>query len=244
MPLIAHVDTRRVSESAVLAVKRPRWTDTWHPVSHAEVINALETAVKHEGLKIVSREYSMNKEKTKMFGAWDLRNGGKDKDKIWALGLRNGIAKNLSVGICAGERVFVCDNLAFSGAIINFRKHTKGLDSDVLGEMARDAVQRLEPHFKEFDNWLKRLGAVPLTEADIKRFLYDLSIEEGIIPASSLTAVHNNILGEHRGAECTMDLRGLHGAITRSLRGDSLFTVQARSSRLVGFTNDWMNRQN
>lgn len=34
MTLIAHVDTKKIEESAVLAIPEPKWTRTWHPVSH------------------------------------------------------------------------------------------------------------------------------------------------------------------------------------------------------------------
>ncbi len=180
----------------------------------------------------------MNKDGTKMFGAWDIKNGGKSKNRIWSVGLKNSINKSLSVGICAGEHVFVCDNLAFSGEIISLRKHTARFNNDVLNVIAQEAVAKLTPHFEKFDKWLNKIGAVPLTAEYIKTYLYDLAIEEGIIPASKLPEIHDYILGESQEPECTHDFRGFHGAITRSIRGDSLFNVQTRSSKLVGSINN------
>jgi len=157
--------------------------------------------------------------------------------------LPRSINKSLSVGICAGERVFVCDNLAFSGKVVTFRKHTALFNNEVLEDLARQAVASLSTHFAEFDGWLNRIGAIPLNEKHIKQYLYAISVEEGIIPPSKLTEIHNYILGESPAPECTHDFRGFHGAITRSLRNESLFSIESRSGQLVSFINNWINKK-
>ena len=41
-----------------------------------------------------------------------------------SVGIRNSIDKTLPLGFCAGNRVFVCDNLSFSADLMVNRKHT------------------------------------------------------------------------------------------------------------------------
>ena len=41
-----------------------------------------------------------------------------------SVGIRNSIDKTLPLGFCAGNRVFVCDNLSFSAELLVNRKHT------------------------------------------------------------------------------------------------------------------------
>src|SRR5262249_47610898 len=41
-----------------------------------------------------------------------------------SVGVRNSIDKTLPLGFCAGNRVFVCDNLSFSAELLVNRKHT------------------------------------------------------------------------------------------------------------------------
>lgn len=72
MALIAHVNSRRVSEADVMAVPEPAFTETWHPVAHARVLKALEEAASRIELGIKDRAYSMSKNGELMFGSWQL----------------------------------------------------------------------------------------------------------------------------------------------------------------------------
>ncbi len=42
-----------------------------------------------------------------------------------AVGCRNSVDKSLPIGFCCGQRVFVCDSLAFSSDVVITRKHTR-----------------------------------------------------------------------------------------------------------------------
>ena len=70
---------------------------------------------------------------------------GETQDGRAALGLRTANNKTMSIQLCAGLSVFVCDNLAFRGDMIALRrKHTSGLNLRV--ELA-GAVLRFQGHF-------------------------------------------------------------------------------------------------
>lgn len=56
----------------------------------------------------------------------------------------------MATGITAGTRVFVCDNLAFSGEFVEFRKHTKGLVYDELEFMAYRAMKKMVANLTRF----------------------------------------------------------------------------------------------
>lgn len=72
MALIAHVNSKRVTEANVMAVPEPPFTETWHPVAHARVLKALEEAVNRIEIRIKDRVYSMSKSGELMFGSWQL----------------------------------------------------------------------------------------------------------------------------------------------------------------------------
>lgn len=55
------------------------------------------------------------------------------------VGLRNSHDKRFLVGISFGSRVFVCDNLAFTGDHVVKRKHTANLKRDLPGLVHRAA---------------------------------------------------------------------------------------------------------
>ena len=58
------------------------------------------------------------------------------------IGLRNSHDKSFPSALALGNRVFVCDNLAFSGEIKLSRKHTKNISRDLPGLVTK-AVGRL-----------------------------------------------------------------------------------------------------
>jgi hypothetical protein len=61
------------------------------------------------------------------------------------MGIRTSNDRSMSIQICAGLSVFVCDNLVFRGDLIALnRKHTSGLD---LAAELTGAVGRFREHF-------------------------------------------------------------------------------------------------
>jgi hypothetical protein len=63
------------------------------------------------------------------------------------VGVRNSIDKSLPLGFCAGNHVFVCDNLCFRSELLVTRKHTR-FGQDRFQEAIAHAVQSLN-QFKE-----------------------------------------------------------------------------------------------
>lgn len=72
------------------------------------------------------------------------------KDFSIMVGLRGSYDQSLPRGIAVGSRVFVCDNLAFSGQIHMHTKQTLNIDTRVK-EFIRQAIQEL-PNFIELQD--------------------------------------------------------------------------------------------
>ena len=138
--------TRRVTELEVRKEPKPEFTPTWSPYSHAEVLDSIGSACTQLNINIVRKEYSIRKN-SKMFGVWEVNLGHQEVN--FAIGIRNSIDKTHSVGLCAGERVFVCDNLIFSGDFVLFRKHTSRLELEDLTILAKESLELLYFKFEE-----------------------------------------------------------------------------------------------
>lgn len=229
--LISHRDTKRVEEPAVMAVKPPEYTKTWHPVPHRDVLFALSSACRSKGLDVVKKQYSMSGDGAKMFGAWCLGSG--DNDGIgYALGLRNSINKSLGVGICAGTNVFVCDNLAFYGKFIKFRKHTSGLDFDELCEISDEAIDGAVIEMKKMVDWQNELKEIWLSTNEQKSFVYDL-IGNKILPGSKFNRYHEALAEERTvNPDLAENLYPFHGAMTRLMRDWNLLAVASANRKL------------
>ena len=118
--LVAHVDTSRATRQQVLDVPTPDRTKTWGVIGHKLLVNTLTRSVTGAGHRIVNEEYSLSRDGGKLFGAFTLDHA--TGELAWMIGFRNSINKSMALGITAGTRVFVCDNMAFSGSFIQFRK--------------------------------------------------------------------------------------------------------------------------
>lgn len=233
--LVAHCDTGRVTEGAVLCVDPPPFTDTWHPFPHRDVLRVLETAVANAGHEVQSKEYSMNKTGSRMFGVWTFGNGADDeRGYSLAMGFRNTMDKSFALGVCAGRRVFVCDNLAFNGEFVELRKHTSGLSFEVMQGVADRAMDKMLSDSQLFDRWLNALAAIRLPEPRQKQLTYD-AVTSGVLPATRLSALHSLLQENERYRG---NVGGWYGALTELWKGKSLFHVGEKSQRVRGFIGE------
>ena len=77
----------------------------------------------------------------------------REQDYSWVVGIRNSHDQTYPAGLVAGTRVFVCDNLAFSGEVRISRKHTRFAMRDLRHLTAR-AVGQLGDRFHQLDQRL------------------------------------------------------------------------------------------
>ena len=225
----------RVSEAEVKAVAEPAFTRTWHPVSHAKVIDALDLAVGKHGLAVKSRHYTLAADGNKMFGTWNIDSGHSDRD--WCFGFRNGLDKSMALGMTAGTNIIVCANMCFSGDYIAFRKHTNGLDQDHLVWMADKAIEMTLQKSIGFDNWHQNLHGIELTPNLAKAFTFDC-MHKGVFPPSKFKSYVEACTDEYKNTGAR-DLYTYHGGVTRLYRDSSLFNVAESTRKLVGLCDGY-----
>lgn len=231
--LIAHADTARVSESVVRAAPAPEFTPTWRPYSHAAVLDCLAAACGELKLQPMRKEYSVTKSLNRLFGVWEIA-GVEDEDVRFAVGFRNSTDKHFAVGLCAGERVFVCDNLVFSSEFVLFRMHTGRLTERELTLIATEALQAVRARFDKLREWHNELRLVGLP-AQHAALLTVAAMRKELIPPSHYPRFHALYFGDDSKYDQT--LHGWHGAITELYSQQSLLTVQRKNSELNRFVD-------
>jgi hypothetical protein len=130
----------------VKAVETPDSTDTYSPVAHDEL---LEIVRRHADTQLhdytfVDEAFGLSPRTgenmgAKLFAVMSYKADFSD-DLGLSIGVRNSTDQSLSVGVCMGAKVFVCDNLCFSGDIRIQRKHT----GDVLADVERMIAESME----------------------------------------------------------------------------------------------------
>lgn len=221
------IGSNKVTEAEVIQVPAVPFTRSHHPIHHRNIIDAIRSGVVATGLEIVNTEYVLANNGMRMFGVWDL-SGGND-ELCWSIGIRNSMDKSMALGITAGTRVFVCENLAFSGEFVEFRKHTKGLIHDELEFMAYRAMKKMVTNLTKFQSWHEGLKNFSLTEWDAKILLVEI-MTNSIIPPSRFA----RFIELYFGGVYDHTLWGFHETVTDMLRDSNLLTLPGKNKMLNG----------
>jgi hypothetical protein len=149
--MLLHCGAQTVTREDLLAVPTPRGTRTWYPLSHSTILGEVETQLESSGFTIFEETHALSHEGARYFGVMSvsLPNRGQ-ADFGWIVGIRNSHDMTYPAGLVAGTRVFVCDNLCFSGEVRISRKHTRFAERDLRHLTAR-AVGQLGDKFRGLD---------------------------------------------------------------------------------------------
>jgi hypothetical protein len=183
--LLSHVDTDLVTREQLAVIPAPEPTATWRPIPHIELVETLDRVLRANQIAIREERFALRRDGSTLFGVLQLAYED-TPDGEAALGLRTSNDKTMSIQICAGLSVFVCDNLVFRGDLIALnRKHTAGLD--LRAELA-GAVARFQDHFGWLTGEIERLKERQITDGEAKAMIHDVFVR-GILPVRLLPMV-------------------------------------------------------
>jgi|ERR1700733_484588 len=180
-----HAGGSEVGIDEVRRVQMPEATDSYQPIAHERMIELVTGAMADMGLVIAQQQYALAKDGQRFFGLFDLR--GDQPDYNLVFGLRNSHDKTFPAAISLGSRVFVCDNLAFSGEIQISRRHTRHIERDLPALVAKATAALVESRQVQH----KRIEAYKGFEID-DRSAHDLIVNgarNGLFPASDIINV-------------------------------------------------------
>lgn len=187
--LIVHAGASRVGRQELCALPTPDRTDTHRPIPHHTIVEAVLESLAYRNLSVVSDEYAVTSDGMRLFGflALNLEHEG----VRLAIGLRNSHDKSFSLGIVAGYRVFVCDNLAFHGSFTALaKKHTKNVD---LVEVVAMGVDRVQRHFQRMTEEIDAWRGFSLPDPSAKSVIYDAFVAGGLdAPKHLASKVHHH----------------------------------------------------
>lgn len=183
--LLSHVDTDLVTRDQLALIPAPAPTPTWHPIPHIELIQTLQQALWESRIGIRDEKFALRRDGSTLFGVLQLAYND-TSDGQAAMGIRTSNDKSMSIQICAGLSVFVCDNLVFRGDLIALnRKHTAGLD---LGTELKAAVRRFQDHFGCLTGEIDQLKTHVLADGEAKALIHDV-FAQGIFPLRFLPEI-------------------------------------------------------
>lgn len=164
--LMNHRGGRDITLDELTTIAAPPPTDSWYPIAHVDVLRTAQQTLTSAGYALATQRFSVSHEGHRFFGVLDLESSILDGVSL-AVGIRNSTDKSFPIGFCCGQRVFVCDNLAFTSEVIIAKKHTR-FGQDRYQEGIACAVQQLPQYRQSQCAWIGGLQNTRLSreEAD------------------------------------------------------------------------------
>jgi hypothetical protein len=191
--LVAHCGGIYRTRDDLSRIPTPTGTDTWKPVPHFDLVSSLIDDLGSRGIAVTREQYAtVGRDGARLFGVMDVRIDGLDTpDLSTSLGLRGANDKTMAIQVIAAARVFVCDNLAFSGsdgAVVLRKKHTSRLD---LAEVVPPAIESYLEKAGAFRADIDRMKDFALTDDRAKSIIYEAFVrDQAVLPLRLLPAVH------------------------------------------------------
>lgn len=185
--LSAHTNTNLVTRETLRALPPVVETDSFKPVAHIELIETLEKELNTRDIQIIREQFAMSKNGMRLFGTFDLTLNGVE-GMAASLGIRTANNRTMALQGIAGMRVFVCDNMAFSGeTIILRRRHTSGLN--LIDEIVI-ALNEYESHYRKLKAEIGDLQSYLMENSTAKVLMTDIFAKQ-IMPVRFLPVVYD-----------------------------------------------------
>lgn len=178
-----HAGGQDVTREELALIPAPKATETWYPVRHSEVLEAASKTLQDAGFVIAKERLSVAKDGARFFATLDLTTSIIEGISL-AVGLRNSNDKSFPLGLCCGNRVFVCSNLAFTSEIVVSKRHTR-YGSDRYVEGISKAVASLGQYQVAQAEWISGLRSRNLTRQEADSIILR-SFEDDLIGSRQL----------------------------------------------------------
>ena len=221
--LIAHCGGAYRTREQLAGMPTPAGTDTWKPVPHFDLVTSLIDDLGSRGIAVTREQYAtVGRDGARLFGVMDLRIDGLDTPELsTSLGLRGANDRSMAIQVIAAARVFVCDNLAFSGsdgAVVLKKKHTSRLD---LAAVVPPAIESYLEKAGAFRLDIDRMRGFALTDDRAKQVIYDAFTRgREVLPVRLLPRVHRFYFDddEQRAKFGARSLWSLNNAFTEAVK--------------------------
>lgn len=197
-------------------IPAPEPTPTWKPIRHYDLITTLDNVLKKKGIEIQKEELAVQQNGAIFFGVLDLKSDMRTQEYNSSLGIRASNNKRIAIQIAVGARVFVCDNLVFTGDMIALsRKHTSKLS---IEEELSNVMNTFSERFEHFSEEVAKMKSILLHQNKIKEFIFDIFIRKNLLPIRLMKTVAGQFFEPEFEEFKEPNLWSLHNSFTYAAR--------------------------
>lgn len=222
----------KLSREQLAFLSTPPGTATHRPVPHIEVVSALVETLGFRHISVVNEEYAVSRDGMKMFGVMELDQGM--HGARFALGIRNSHDKSFRLAVTVGYRVFVCENLAFSGDFSPvLAKHSKHFSLQNALSIGVDDMQR---NFNPMVEAVERWRVSQLSDVSARMIIYKAFIEGKLeVPRHLARPVHDLYFNPEHEEFQPRTMWSLSNAFTSALKALDPIPQYKATGKLAGF---------
>lgn len=223
---------RKITREELAMMPTPAGTATHKPIPHVEVVDALVETLGFRHIAVVRDEYAVSHDGMKMFGVIELDQGM--HGARFALGIRNSHDKSFRLAVTVGYRVFVCENLAFSGDFSPvLAKHSKNFSLQNALSVGVDDMQR---NFKPMVEAVERWQNSQLSDVAARLVIYQAFIEGELeVPRHLARTVHDLYFNPPYAEFASRNMWSLSNAFTSAFKELDPIPQYKATGKLAGF---------
>lgn len=179
--LAMHCGAQAVPFPALMGLPIPEKTNTHLPIPHHQFYEMAEDRLLKQGYSITNPQHFLNREAAHYFALMQIQHEDDDPNAEHATmaALRNSHDKTFIASLALGAKVFVCDNLSFSGDIVVGRKHTPNIWDD-LPQIFEGAIKQVRVMRKRQDVRFAEYRQAPLDDHAVDHLIME-TYRQGII---------------------------------------------------------------
>ncbi len=242
--LLLHCGSVPITKGELAVIQTPAPTQTWTPIPHIDLLNAVENEMLDANLIIENEMLAVSQSQSgqhgdRFFGLLEVKS--ENENYALQIGLRNSHDRTITCGLCVGSKVFVCDNLAFSVEVVISRKHTCLIKRD-LPRLINQAVGKLGDLQ---EHQAKRIEAYQNTDISDSQFndLLIRSLDSKVICASKIQKILDESRNPKHDAFVPRTVWSTFNAFTEILKSYDIQDLPKRTQSLHGLC-DSLSRLN
>ena len=194
MNLMMHCGAKAVPFPVLSGLPIPEPTRTHHPIPHDQFFQFALNKLIDQGYIISQPQHFINREGAHYFALMQLQHPSEENAEGHGTmcALRNAHDKIFKASMAIGAKVFVCDNLSFSGEIVVGRKHTPNIWDD-LPSIFEAAIKKISVMRKRQDVRFAEYRNAPLDDHTADHLIMEC-FRSGIVNLKRLGKVNDEWL--------------------------------------------------
>lgn len=203
--LMLHCGAHEVTRDAVYEIVTPepshrgeKKQKMHYPIPHTLLLEEVEKNLVENGYEVVQQAHALTQEGQRYYGLIEVRHTAPSvallddpsvtPDYGLVIGLRNAHDGTYSAALAMGSRVFVCDNLGFSGEVLIGRRHTRNIARDIPLMIPR-AFGALSVERVNLETRIEAYKGAEINDRDANDLIVRALVDEKIFPTKSLPHV-------------------------------------------------------